>query len=149
MKLLLAILLIAPLFCIGQNKGKIVRNQSVKVVVVWKDTVCIATLTNSNSCKSIIEFKLNTLPVLQTLELRQFESQDVLIIPPFHLKVRNSTTCPKGTTEWLTLDSGRLIDEVSTTNISIGKIRKQVNCETIKLPINPPVLDTTIATKLQ
>lgn len=127
-KLSILLLVISPLFCIGQNKGKIVRNQSVKAEAFLKDSSWWVDITNMNSCISRIELNTEN----EWVMVGQYQKVSTRLYNSFILKVRNATPCPNGTTEWLTLDSGRLIDEVSTTSISIGKIHKKVNCETIK-----------------
>ena len=149
-KMKILILLLFPIVMFGQNKGKIVRNQSVKVEATWDSTEngYMCKVYNMNKCDSYIELDFGSGVFQIPIPLRQFSYENVLLIKDAMLKIRNATLCPNGTTEWLTLDSGRLIDGVSTTNISVGKITKKVNCETIKAIPLPIKRDTTIATKL-
>lgn len=89
-----------------QERGKLVRNQSVLAMTVQVDTLPLwmVSLTNKNECRSIIEFKIDGHKV-DTVTLDKDEDQDMMIHGDFILQFRNATKCEKGSTQWLYIDN--------------------------------------------
>ena len=90
----------------SQERGKLVRNQSVKCIVIQIDTMklFLVSFTNTNSCNSTIEFQYNNNP-LDTFSLAKDESQEIFINGDFELKFRNATVCNGGSVDWLYIDN--------------------------------------------
>lgn len=107
MKILLPIILILlSISTFGQQRGKLVKNQSVLAMTSQIDTLSLwmVIITNTQGCRSLIEFKYNDNNI-DTVTLDFDEDQQMMIHGEFILQFRNATKCEKGTTEWLYIDN--------------------------------------------
>lgn len=139
-------------FC--QKKGKIVRNVSVKAESTLVSGKYKYEITNMNSCKSTIQmvFILDTVfNSVSEKTLNQYEAYTVYVgfnSLPVYAAFRNATPCPNGTTEWLTLDSGRLVDEIKGNVPFVKNPTQKIECEKTNIPTYHYVRDSTISTNV-
>ena len=134
MKLLLIFLF--PLSLSAQSKGKISFNQSVKIEI---NSHHIATITNKQSCESMIELKIGNEYFAQPVKPNGSFNYQLTV--PYQISVHNATPCSNGTTSWLHLDSEIRADSIRRKTIQ-KRILKYVECENIPVPFD------SIATKL-
>lgn len=107
--LILAIVVLFILWstrAVCQQRGKLVKNQSVLAMTAQMDTLPLwmVIITNKNSCRSVVEFKLDD-GKIDTVTLDFDEDQQMMIHGDFILEFRNSTPCDKGSTQWLYIDN--------------------------------------------
>lgn len=132
----------------SQERGKLVRNQSVKCIILQVDTLNLwmVALVNSSECKSIIEFKVNG-EMLDTAVLDKDESQDMMIHGDFKIKFRNATTCNGGSTQWMFIDNILSAPSIDFSIQSNQKSKNVQSCETIIIEPYVPPSDSDIITK--
>jgi hypothetical protein len=126
MNKLILILFLSPLISFSQtNKGKVVRNQSVKATSVWIDTlsfgIWLLEIKNMNNCDSDVQFSVEGREDTITKYLEPFEAIQILLDDSFVVKFRNGTSCAGGSMAWLYIDSKILADSIKIGTLTASK----------------------------